>query len=135
MAQQSSCQESGRRPPSHSPELEMRPRFSSVDQVKDYVLSPVTRGEEPDLEERLQKMESAFKTILECIGEDPKREGLVRTPMRAAKAMLFFTKGYEDSLQCKIFTSTRVEVAMSRVPHVIGVAEGTASLQEIVESL
>ena len=54
-----------------------------------------------DAEERLQKMQGAFKTILECMGEDPTREGLIRTPMRAAKAMLFFTKGYEDSLQSK----------------------------------
>ena len=54
-----------------------------------------------DAEKRLQKMQGAFRTILECIGEDPTREGLVRTPMRAAKAMLFFTKGYEESLQSK----------------------------------
>ena len=55
-----------------------------------------------DAEERLQKMQGAFKTILECMGEDPTREGLIRTPMRAAKAMLFFTKGYEDSLQTAV---------------------------------
>ena len=49
--------------------------------------------------ERLQKLEGAVKTILECIGEDPEREGLRGTPERYAKAMLFFTKGYEENVR------------------------------------
>ncbi|MCJ1359987.1 MAG: GTP cyclohydrolase 1 [Icmadophila ericetorum] len=50
-------------------------------------------------EERLAKLEGAVKTILECIGEDPEREGLRGTPERYAKAMLFFTKGYEENVR------------------------------------
>lgn len=50
-------------------------------------------------QERLQKLEGAVKTILECIGEDPMREGLRATPERYAKAMLYFTKGYEENVR------------------------------------
>jgi len=32
------------------------------------------------------------------LGEDPEREGLLDTPMRAAKAMTFYTKGYDDTI-------------------------------------
>ncbi len=49
--------------------------------------------------ERLRKLEGAITTILECLGEDPEREGLRGTPERYAKAMLFFTKGYEENVR------------------------------------
>ncbi|KAH0541769.1 GTP cyclohydrolase 1 [Glutinoglossum americanum] len=50
-------------------------------------------------QERLAKLSGAVKTILECLGEDPEREGLRGTPERYAKAMLFFTKGYEENVR------------------------------------
>lgn len=50
-------------------------------------------------EERLKKLSGAVRTMLECIGEDPDREGLYGTPERYAKAMMFFTKGYEENLR------------------------------------
>jgi GTP cyclohydrolase I len=51
-----------------------------------------------EAEARLRKLTSAVQTILECVGEDPQREGLLDTPERYAKAMLYFTKGYEENL-------------------------------------
>jgi GTP cyclohydrolase I len=44
------------------------------------------------------KLAGAVRTLLECIGEDPDREGLQRTPDRYAKALLWMTKGYEEKL-------------------------------------
>ena len=43
-------------------------------------------------------MDQLFYGILEKIGEDPKREGLVDTPKRASKAMEFLTQGYKQNL-------------------------------------
>lgn len=50
-------------------------------------------------EERVKKLAGAVRTILECVGEDPEREGLRETPERYAKAMLYFTKGYEENVR------------------------------------
>ncbi|KAI9297162.1 GTP cyclohydrolase I [Neoconidiobolus thromboides FSU 785] len=54
---------------------------------------------EEQKEKRLNKLAEAVKTMLECVGEDPEREGILKTPMRYAKAMLFFTKGYEQNIK------------------------------------
>ena len=48
---------------------------------------------------RIEKLTGAIRTVLECVGEDPDREGLYGTPERYAKAMMFFTKGYETNLR------------------------------------
>jgi len=48
---------------------------------------------------RESRIADAVKTILTELGEDPKREGLLETPERYARAMLFFTKGYEDNIK------------------------------------
>jgi len=44
-------------------------------------------------------MEEQYRSILEMIGEDPSRGGLLDTPARAAKAMSFLTRGYGETLE------------------------------------
>jgi GTP cyclohydrolase I len=40
-------------------------------------------------------MEEQIRFILESLGEDPEREGLVKTPQRVAQALTFLTRGYD----------------------------------------
>jgi GTP cyclohydrolase I len=47
----------------------------------------------------LINLEESVKTILKEIGEDPDREGLIRTPNRVAKAYKFLTKGYSEDIE------------------------------------
>ncbi len=47
-----------------------------------------------------------YKSILNLIGEDTEREGLMDSPERIAKAMLFFTQGYEQNPQNIIESAT-----------------------------
>ncbi len=44
-------------------------------------------------------MPELYRQILEGVGEDPTREGLLKTPHRAASAMKFFTQGYDQSIE------------------------------------
>lgn len=48
---------------------------------------------------REQRIADAVKVILSELGEDVDREGLLETPQRYARAMLYFTKGYEDNIK------------------------------------
>jgi GTP cyclohydrolase IA len=52
-------------------------------------------AEQPDAD----RYAAHVREQLTLIGEDPDREGLVRTPVRVAKAMSFFTEGYAMSLE------------------------------------
>lgn len=46
----------------------------------------------------LDALSKHYKAIIEDLGEDSSREGLLDTPKRAAKAMQFLTQGYQQSL-------------------------------------
>lgn len=44
-------------------------------------------------------MKNLYKELITMIGEDPDREGLLKTPERAANAFKFLTKGYQQDLE------------------------------------
>lgn len=46
-----------------------------------------------DLSNNINKISEALKTILEAIGEDTNREGLINTPLRFAKSLMYLTDG------------------------------------------
>jgi GTP cyclohydrolase I len=46
----------------------------------------------------IDNMADAYSTLIEGVGEDLRRDGLIDTPNRAAKAMKFLTKGYNETL-------------------------------------
>ena len=47
-------------------------------------------------EETIREIASHYEAIITLLGEDVTREGLVKTPMRAAKAMVYATRGYRQ---------------------------------------
>jgi GTP cyclohydrolase I len=49
-----------------------------------------------DTEERVRKLKPLLRQVLEVLGEDAEREGLRKTPERWARALLTYTRGYED---------------------------------------
>lgn len=56
-------------------------------------LKPIDRNDS----ELVEQLASHYREILRLIGEDPSREGLLKTPERAAKAMLDITCGYKEN--------------------------------------
>ena len=46
----------------------------------------------------ISKIEEITKQLIKEIGEDPNREGLIKTPNRVSKAWEFFSKGYKEDL-------------------------------------
>jgi GTP cyclohydrolase IA len=54
------------------------------------------------MEPNLERIEALVRQLLVELGEDPDREGLLRTPMRVAKAFAFLTQGYRADLDTVI---------------------------------
>ncbi|CAA6817832.1 MAG: GTP cyclohydrolase I (EC type 1 [uncultured Sulfurovum sp.] len=68
--------------------------------------------------DKQQEFEDAISKVLELLGENPQREGLVQTPKRVAKAWNFLTEGYhedpESILNKALFTSSNDEMVVVR---------------------
>ena len=60
-------------------------------------------------EETTKQLAYHYEKILGLIGEDPEREGLLKTPERVAKAIQFLTKGYHQSAEEIIKSATFTE--------------------------
>jgi len=65
-----------------------------------------------------EEFENAVTKILKLLGEDPKREGLLKTPKRVAKAWEFLTEGYhqdpKEILNQALFSSSNDEMVVVR---------------------
>jgi GTP cyclohydrolase I len=65
-----------------------------------------------------EEFEQAITKVLELLGEDPKREGLLKTPSRVAKALKFLTEGYhqdpKEILNQALFTTSNDEMVLVR---------------------
>jgi len=71
-----------------------------------------------DIMNRNEEFENAITKVLELIGEDPNREGLLKTPSRVAKAWSFLTEGYhqdpKEILSQALFTTSNDEMVVVR---------------------
>lgn len=74
-----------------------------------------------------QRLTGVYKTVLKDIGEDPEREGLLKTPERVAKAMQFLTKGYatnpEEILKSALFAEEYSEMVIVKDIEVYSMCE------------
>ena len=65
-----------------------------------------------------EEFEQAVTKVLELLGEDPKREGLLQTPKRVAKALKFLTEGYDQDpkeiLNQALFSTSNDEMVLVR---------------------
>jgi len=61
---------------------------------------PTTTSKKENIrDDKTEAMERAYATIIDGIGEDLNRNGLLDTPKRAAKAMQFLTHGYQQTVE------------------------------------
>jgi len=72
----------------------------------------------PDQNAALTNMEEQIRHILKALGEDPDREGLVKTPYRVTQALTFLTQGYQQDpakvINDAVFTEDYEEMIVQR---------------------
>jgi GTP cyclohydrolase IA len=77
--------------------------------------------------EKLESISNGYKTIIENLGEDTSREGILKTPERAAKAMQFLTQGYDlnplEILKSAMFTEDHKQMIVVKDIEVYSMCE------------
>lgn len=110
--------------PSRPAEKPPRPETKSAQPADDW------KGERPRSEEdnelNLPNLEAAYSSILRSLGEDPQRQGLLKTPWRAATAMQFFTKGYQETISGQYARMSRARARAAPGRGTSGMVEGSA---------
>ena len=75
----------------------------------------------------IEQLSSNYKEIIELIGEDSSREGLIKTPLRASKAIKFLTNGYNlnpsEILKSAIFNEKYDEMVLVKDIEVYSLCE------------
>ncbi len=62
-----------------------------MEEIKNYV------REDCYNDERIEELKGHYAEVLRLLGEDPSREGLLKTPQRVARAWAYMTKGYNEN--------------------------------------
>ena len=77
--------------------------------------------------EKLEQISNGYKAIIENLGEDTSREGILKTPDRAAKAMQFLTQGYDlnplEILKSAMFTEDHKQMIVVKDIEVYSMCE------------
>ena len=77
--------------------------------------------------EKLEHISAGYKAIIENLGEDTNREGILKTPERAAKAMQFLTQGYDlnplEILRSAMFTEDHKQMIVVKDIEVYSMCE------------
>ena len=78
-------------------------------------------------QEKIDALMVHYREILRLLGEDPEREGLIKTPERVAKAMSFITKGYAQDpieiLRSAIFKEEHQQMVLVKDIELFSVCE------------
>ena len=77
--------------------------------------------------EKLEQISNGYKAIIENLGEDTSREGILKSPERAAKAMQFLTQGYDlnplEILKSAMFTEDHKQMIVVKDIEVYSMCE------------
>ena len=87
--------------------------------------------------EGLDRLAEHYKDIITLLGEDPERDGLLKTPMRVAKAMQVLTRGYQMDAH-KVLTDALFKEDYSQMVIVKDVSSASMpnnSVKQVIKSM